>query len=297
MTLVHLNGEFVAPGEARISAFDAAVQHGVGLFETMLASGGGVRRLGEHLQRLARSARRLQLVDSLDVDALGDLVLETVRRSGLAEQSNIARVRLTITGGDLNLRERASAPQRHMPGVLIVCQPATIYPTEMYERGVRVTVADLRVNPLDPLSGHKTINYWSRLMEVQRAHARGASEALVFQVTNHLAGGAVSNVFLAQGGRLLTPIARGEEDAGAIASPVLPGITRLGVLEHAQDMGIEVQRRMLTIDDVIGADEVFVTNSGWGVLPVVAVEGSKIGDCSVGEIARTMLQKWREELG
>ncbi len=298
MTLVHLNGEFLDPADARISAFDAAIQHGVGLFETMLAIGPDARihRLGEHLERLEASARALDLLETLDTKALGDLVLETVRRSGLVNDGERARVRLTITGGDLNLREQQAARVQHMPGVLIVCQPATRYPDEMFEKGVRVAVADLRINPLDPMSGHKTINYWARLRELQAAHAKGASEALVFQVTNHVAGGAVSNLFLVRDGVLHTPIARGEEQAGAIASPVLPGVTRRAVLEYSEDLGIGVEKRMLTLDDVLGGEEVFLTNSSWGILPATSVEDSTIGDGKVGEICRRLRQRWIDEL-
>ncbi len=296
MTLVHLNGEFLSPDDARLSAFDATVQHAVGLFETMLAGGpdARVQRLAEHLERIETSAKSLDLLEKLDATVLGDLILETVRRSELVDDGHKARVRLTITGGDLNLREKQAS--RHTPGVLIVCQPATRYPDTMFNRGVRVTIADLRVNPLDPLSSHKTVNYWSRLREVQAASAKGASEALIFQVTNHLAGGAVSNAFAVKDGRLLTPIARAEEEPGAIASPVLPGITRAAILEYAEELDIPIDKRMLTIDDVLGADELFLTNSSWGVLPVVAVEASIIADAEVGPITRSLLARWREEL-
>lgn len=75
-------------------------------------------------------------------------------------------------------------------------------------------------------------------------------------------------------------------------SPVLPGITRRWVLEWAVDRGMAVSRRMLSIDDVLGADEMFLTNSSWGVLPVVRVEKEQIGDGSVGEIAREAREAW-----
>jgi branched-subunit amino acid aminotransferase/4-amino-4-deoxychorismate lyase len=161
-----------------------------------------------------------------------------------------------------------------------------------------VVIADTRLNPLDPMSGHKTLNYWGRLRELQSAAAKRAGEALVFQVTNHVAGGCVSNIFLVRGGELLTPIARGEEGGGgegsgaALPSPVLPGITRKWVMEWAGDRGMAVTRRMLSIDDVLGADEAFLTNSSWGVLPVVRVEKEMLGGGEVGEVARAAREAW-----
>ena len=64
---------------------------------------------------------------------------------------------------------------------MIVVQPATEYPAEMFERGVMAVIADMRVNPLDPMSGHKTLNYWGRLRELQAAAAKRAGEAIVFR--------------------------------------------------------------------------------------------------------------------
>ncbi|MCA9299284.1 MAG: aminotransferase class IV, partial [Phycisphaerales bacterium] len=92
-----LNGAWV--DDATVSAFDAAVQHGVGLFETMRAEGDRVIRLVEHLERLQHSARTLRLMSELHIQPLADAVVETVRRNG-HERS---RVRLTLTGGDLSM--------------------------------------------------------------------------------------------------------------------------------------------------------------------------------------------------
>jgi branched-subunit amino acid aminotransferase/4-amino-4-deoxychorismate lyase len=323
MATVFLNGAFVPQDDARVSAFDAGVQHGVGLFETMLGGVGGreagaaarVFRLDDHLGRLIGSARELGLSDELRPGPLAEAVLRTVEKSGLAR----ARVRLTITGGDLNLLARPAGPgadaeapaarratPRVRPTVMIVAQPATEYPAAMFERGVDVVIADLRVNPLDPLAGHKTIDYWGRLRELQTAAARQAGEALVFQVTNYLAGGCVSNAFIVKGGALFTPIARGEEGetarsgngetpsgkGAAVPSPVLPGVTRKWAMEWAAAQGIAVHRRMAPIADVLGADEVFLTNSSWGVLPVVRVEKERIGGGGVGEVTSRVREAW-----
>jgi len=101
-------------------------------------------------------------------------------------------------------------------------------------------------------------------------------------------------------GRLVTPIARGEESlvggAGALPSPVLPGVTRAGLIEWAHAEGVEVERRMVTIDDVLGADELFLTNSSWGVLPVVGVEAETISDGAVGAVTKRAMGWWRDQL-
>ncbi|MBX3364705.1 MAG: aminotransferase class IV family protein [Phycisphaeraceae bacterium] len=306
MTLVCINGEFVDdPAKATLSAFDAGVQHAVGLFETMLAlppreSDGAPRihRLGEHLSRLETSIAALGLTQTFRPEAMGDLLVETARRYGCTEGRR-ARMRLTVTGGDLNLLRPGSGSALR-PTILIVCQEPTEYPQEMFELGVSAVIADLRVNPLDPFESHKTLSYWRRLNALRDAAAKGAGEAIVFQVSNHVAGGAVSNIFAVRKGTLQTPIARGEETAVArsatLPSPVLPGVTRLAVIEHAASCGIEVVRKMMTIDDVLDADEVFLTNSSWGVLPVTRVEGRSIGAGTPGEWTRCLRACWLAEL-
>jgi branched-chain amino acid aminotransferase len=327
MATVFLNGSFVEPADARVSAFDAGFQHGVGLFETMTAVAGprGTRPripgLWEHLERLRVSASELGLVSTLHTNALAEAVERTAARESDARPDTARfRIRLTISGGDLNLLHRPSAgaapASDHHPTLLIHAQPAAAYPDEMFERGVRVRVADLRINPLDPAQGHKTLNYWSRLRELQAAAAVGAGEALVFQITNHLAGGCVSNAFLVKSGELITPIARGEETevasgagnpdpdrpppekgpSGVLPSPVLPGITRRWVLDWATGADVTVHRRMISIQDVLDADEVFLTNSSWGVLPVVGVEQSRIGTGEPGPTTRRLVRAFSELL-
>ncbi len=304
--LAWLNGQFIDLADARISAFDAGFQHGVGLFETMLARDGAVLGLEKHLARLEESARTLRLTERLHVDALADAVNLALERNQLAE----ARIRLTLSGGDLNLLRGGSgaghassdtaqkpAP-RHDPTILIHIQPITRYPEAFFEQGVTVTIADSRLNPLDPFQGHKTLNYWPRLSALQQAAAAGAAESLWFSVSNHLCGGSVSNIFLVKDGLLMTPIARGEEQevgvgtGATIPSPVLPGVTRAMLLEAAEELGLQYIRRMLDYDDLREADEVFLTNSSWGVLPVVRVEQARIGQGDVGPVTKGLRQAW-----
>lgn len=317
MPSVFLDGKFIARDDARVSAFDAGFQHGVGLFETLLAvrDARGVRvlHLQEHVERLRVSAAALGLSESLRAGALE----EAVRRAadhGATDYpaAKRLRLRLTITGGDLNMLS-GGGPSAHTPTLLIVAQPATEYPPEMFALGTLATLADFRPSPLDPMQGHKTLNYWGRLRELQQAAGKGAGEALVFSVTNHLVGGCVSNVFVVRGDTLFTPIARGEEEEVAsgdnasdfdaspgppagpvLPSPVLPGIVRRWVLDWAIGAGLTTRRRMLALDDLLAADEVFLTNSSWGVLPVVRLEAETVGPGRPGPIATGLTKAWNE---
>lgn len=308
-----LNGVFVSGEAAKASVFDAGLQHGIGLFETMLATNTRPLHLHEHLGRLQRSARELGLSTSLHINPLA----EAVRRAVEKAVEPRARVRLTITGGDMGAAlaptgpSGGGAPPRD-PTILITVQPAAEYPAEMFARGVTVAISDARLSNLDPLAGHKTLAYWGRLRELQIAGAKGAAETLLFDTSNRLLSGAVSNVFLVQRDVLRTPPARGER--GEMDSPLpatlgeeaamsaqapapratLPGITRAAVIDFADALEIPVERGPLTIDDLLGAEEVFLTNSSWGVLPVSRVEGHAVGSARRGPITEALRAKWLE---
>ena len=283
-----LNGEFVKRDEAVISVFDAGIQHGIGLFETLAAHNGRVFRCLEHTQRLVNSARELLLNDTLGPQALARAIEQTIERNRLQR----ARVRLTVTGGDLNALKSVGRRKTVDPTILIDVQPPTEYPDAFFEDGVMVTIADGRLNPMSPMAGHKTLDYWPRIHALQLAAVKKAGESLWFTVNGELAGGSVSNVFLVAGGDLLTPFARGEETEPAAGPAVLPGITRAAVVELADRLGMEVTRRRLDINDLLTADEVFLTNSSWGVLPVVAVEQEQIGAGRVGEATTRLRERW-----
>ncbi len=275
----YINGQFYPPEEASISVDDAGLQHAVGLFETLAVRNGRAFRLEQHLQRLATSASELGLTRSLDTEALKQAVEQAIAHNNATD----ARLRLTITAGRISLLRDAA---EKTPGLTVLIQmtPPTAFDPAAFEKGVTVLIAPPLANPFDPLAGHKTLSYWGRLRVLRQAASVGAAEAIIRNVSNHLASGAVSNLFLVHDGRLLTPFARGEETRGALPAPVLPGITRAAIIELAEKEGLTVERRMLSIDDLLQAQEVFLTNSSWFVLPVTRVEKHTVGEGTPGPI-------------
>ncbi len=285
---VWLNGRFVPASGATISLFDAGFQHGVGLFSSMCARNGKVFRIMEHLKRLRQSAIELGALEVLRLEPLADAIELTLRENKMTD----ARVRITVTAGDLKMLKSPGVDAetaRGDPTIAIVVQPPTPYPRELFEKGVRVRIADARLNPQDPFAGHKTLWYWPRLAELQLAAAAGCSEAIFFTTHNRVACASVSNIFIVRGGILRTPRAQGEGESPA---PVLPGVTRAAIIECAQTRGVTVERGDLTIDEILGADEVFLTNSSWGVLPVAGVEKTTIGEGSPGEITKLLREDY-----
>jgi branched-subunit amino acid aminotransferase/4-amino-4-deoxychorismate lyase len=286
---VFLNGQMLPPEQATVRADDAGLLHAVGLFETMAAAHSRVFRLQQHLDRLAGSAKHLGLARELDTAELADAVRKTIEHNGIEQ----ARIRLTVTAGPLMAAGEGQAPQRT---VLVQPSPPTQYDPNYFERGITAVIAQAAANPFDPMGGHKTLNYWPRLRSLRQAAEQGAGEALWLNVSNHVASGAVSNVFAVKDGELLTPFARGEEVKDALPAPVLPGITREAILDLAQQESIPVTRRMMSVEELLDSDEVFLTNSSWLVLPVTQIEQKQIGEGKVGPLTHQLRMQLLETM-
>ena len=299
---VWINGSFFEDKDAKVGVFDAGFQHGVGLFETMLAKNGALFRPRQHMERLADSAAALRLTEKLQIEPLVEALQKTLEENKQTE----ARVRLTITGGDLNMLQRTGSSEGGDPTIVIQSQPPTEYPPAFYEQGVMVTLASGRANPYEFGAGHKTLNYWPKLLNLQLAAMQQCGEALWLTPSAHVTGGSVSNVFTCRGGTLFTPIAQGEEDINDEPSATLPGITRQAIMNIADDLGVGTSKAILTIDDILSADEVFLTNSSWGVLPVVGlkvtvqndggggVQEQHIADGNVGKLTSQLHKDYQE---
>ncbi len=264
---VCLNGRVVPEDEARVSVFDSGFMQGIGLFETMRTYHGRVFRLDEHLARLTNSAVALGWSVVPDTDDLIDAIDKVVAATGGDE----LRVRLTVTTGSLHVTER------NHPALTIVATASAgaRYPQEMYTQGATAVVSEYRQNPLDPTVGHKTTSYFSRMASLRAAHAVGAVEALWLTVDDNLAEGAISNVLLFNNEELVTP---------PLDTPVLPGITRAAVMELAERLNIPVKERALNIEDVLGSEEVLLTNSMMEVMPIVRLGRQRIGEEKPGPV-------------
>jgi branched-chain amino acid aminotransferase len=264
---VSLNGQLMPADRAQVSVFDSGLMQGIGLFETMRAYDGRVFRLQRHLDRLANSARALGWSVLPDPDELRDNVEQVV---GATEHED-TRVRLTVTTGTLRPTEQET------PELTVIASASggAQYPAECYTKGVTVLVPGYRQGGSDPTAGHKTTSYFARLASLREAHLQGAFEALWLTYDDRVAEGAISSVFLVQNERLLTP---------PLDTPVLPGITRATVIELAVELGVPVREQALKLEELLQADEVFLTNSLMELVPVVRVEREPIGSERPGEI-------------
>lgn len=274
---VYLNGTILDADKAAVSVTDSSYLYGIGLFETMRAVNGRVFRLSDHLRRLNSSAEALSIFNHYTDEQIEQGIRELMEANGVSD----ARIRLSLSNGPIASDGTAST------NLLMTAPAFTPYPAEYYDKGVRVTLCNFRQSSKDPYAGHKTTCYGPRLMALKEAHEKLAAEALWFNTENALAEGSISNVFLVKDGVLYTP---------PVTTPVLPGIARKTVIEIAEDADIDCHEQLLRVDDLLRADEVFLTNVVMEVLPVVAIEAHTVGSGKPGAVAKKIGEHFKQRL-
>jgi branched-chain amino acid aminotransferase len=260
--LMYAAGRIAAEREAHVSALDAGLMLGAGLFETLRTYGGRAFRLRQHLARLRASGQTFRIFLGETDDEIEGIIGRLLAANGVAD----ARIRITATRGPIF--EELADDEAPRATLLVTAGGQASYPPELYERGATVVVSDIRINETDPRTFHKTTNFLANLLAIQDAHRARAAEALRFNGRRRLAEGAISNVFLVSGGRLLTP---------PVEDGLMAGVTRAAVLELAAEVGVPAEQRSLTVHDVLDAEEVFLTNSIMEVMPVVRIEQHEVG--------------------
>ncbi len=279
---VMVDGSVVDAEHATVSVFDRGFLYGDSVFETVRTYHGRPFALGEHLDRLQRSAARVFIELPVPLGQLAGEVRELVFRAGNDE--SYVRVMVTRGRGALGLDPSlAGSPSR-----VIIVAPLTPPPQAAYTDGIAaVTYRTQRVTEATDAAGAKVGNYLVAVLAMREAHAAGAGEALIVDGRGFIIEGATSNVFAVIGGTLVTP----PEDAG-----ILPGITRGLLLGVAADLGVPTVLRELALDEARGADELFISSSIRELLPVVRLDGAAVGPGVPGPTSLRLLAAFRDKV-
>lgn len=280
--LVWLNGEVQNLDNAVVSARDHAHLYGDGIFEGIRIYNRKVFKLDEHLSRLYSGARFLGFEMQMSQQEMKDKVLEVCKQADLEN----GYIRLNVTRGTgLGLDPKNI---NRMPNVMIMISKLALYPADAYETGLQTVLCSTRVFPpqcLDPRL--KTIGrYVSNIMAKQEANRQGAGEGIMLNCEGYLAEATGDNIFLFKNGLVRTP---------HISCGILGGITRATVIEMAKKAGYEVREEYLTVYDIFEADEALLTGTAAEVIPMVGMDGKKIGCGTPGEITLKLMSLFREE--
>ena len=252
------NGEPAKSPTIRIDLADPAIQHGLGLFETIAARNGECLDLDEHLDRLFEHSGEF-----LERPIERGCVRRTLCAAAAERPDEPGWLKLIVTaGGDWFVFGGSLDPDEE-------------------GRPIRAVVLPWRRGPAGPLTGLKTLNYGDQALGRRYAAERGAEEGLWFNHRGRLVEGCWSNVFVYRGGRLFTP--------GSNPSRT-PGVVRARVIAAAKGLGLPVHDGPLKLKRLLRADHVFVTSSLRGLCPLTHLDGRPIGRAAAASVVSRLAQ-------
>lgn len=264
-TFIHMDGHLIPADQFYIESLRPGVLSGQGVFETIKISGGRILLLPRHLNRLFHGLKDLKLKFPYVRSRIRTWMMETLKANELTD----ARVRLTVW--EKNGIIKCS----------IIAQPLEPPSPRDYEQGWKAMMSSIRRNEESPLSHIKSINYRTFLEAYLQAKRKGCQEAILLNRRGQIAEGSRTNVFVIKGKILLTP---------PLKCGCLPGIMRQLVLTLARQLRVKARQAELMPEDLLSADEAFVTNALIGIVPLARLDGRKIGSGHAGPVT-ARLQK------
>ncbi|MCG8442962.1 MAG: aminotransferase class IV [Caulobacterales bacterium] len=251
--IVWCDGVFLATGEVGVGLSDRGLLLGDGVFETFMVEQGAPRRFPAHMRRLEEAARALTLPLPANEPEIADAARRLAELNGLDR----AALRLTLTRGEgpRGLRPPETPSVRMFMTAAPARPPAG--PAVLALSPVRRARASISAR-------HKTLSYADNiaaLLAARRA-APDADDALILDDRGSVSGASAANIFWVRGGVLFTP---------STACAIRPGVTREALLSAARDSGMEAREVEAPLDELLGAEEAFVTNALVGVRSVAKV--------------------------
>lgn len=268
MDTVYLNGDYMPPEQARISPMDRGFLFGDGIYEVIPSYGGRLVGFGPHMQRMQNGLDALEIDLHIEVEAWRHIAQQLIERNG---GGNLALYFHVSRGADTK-REHAY-PLGIAPTIFAFAYEIPPAPVADMSAVVPFTVStaeDLRWRRCNI----KSTALLGNVMHYQQGKSSGNAETVLYNEHGEITEAAACNVFIVRDGAVATP---------ALDHQKLPGITRQILLEILRrDGSIPVQERVVTLEELRGADEVWLTSSSKELAPVVAVDGAPVGDGRVG---------------
>lgn len=226
-----------------------SLNYGLSLFETIKVYKGRPQLLDEHVKRINGSLKEVGFIHVCDVDSIRNRIDKLLSSVG----KEYGAVKLMVVDDIKKCHEIISYSER-------------IYDKSLYESGYKVCVSKCARDENSPLVQHKSSNYGTNIIEYKKAVSEGYNEVIFLNTQGYITEGALSNLFLIKDKVLYTP----DVDSG-----ILPGVMRKKVLDIATKLNLNTVEDKLTIDDVYEADELFITNSLMGLMPICEISGKK----------------------
>jgi D-alanine transaminase len=276
--IVYLNGEYLPETEAKVSVFDRGFLFADAVYEVTSVLDGKLIAFDGHAVRLKRSLDELGMKNPISTEALLDVHKQLVERNALEE----GMIYLQISRGNPGDRDFAYPPEDTEPTIVLFTQTANLLNNPKIGTGMKViSVEDQRWARRDI----KTVQLLFPSMAKMMAKAAGADDAWMIE-DGHVTEGSSNNAYIVKDGKIITR---------HLGNEILHGITRAAVLEYARSAQMEIEERPFTIEEAKNADEAFITSASTFVMPVVEVDGVKLGDGTPGPSAARLREIYLDE--
>ena len=282
-TSIWFNGELVPWDEARIHVLSHVVHYGTGAFEGIrvyaLPAGPAVLGLQQHVRRLFRSCKIIELTLPFTVGQVSDAILQTVAHNG--HESCYVRPIAFRGYGELGV-----LPDKCPIELVIATFPwRTMHGQEALEKGVDIGVSSWRrmAPNTHPAMGKLSGNYLNSHQVILEAKRHGYAEGVMLDSEGFVAECSGENLFLAFDGDVYTP---------PLSASILPGVTRAFVIQLLNDFGIVVREERLPREMLYCADEIFMTGTAAEITPVRSVDRRRVGSGTRGPATQRLQQEF-----
>jgi len=270
-----LDGQFIPLADAKVSVQDRGFLFADGVYEVTAVLDGHLVESESHLARLERSAAALEIAIPIGGKEIEAIQRELIARNDLHEGG----IYLQLTRGAAE-RDFLAEPER--PTLLMLTQAREVVANPAATTGVAViTLPDIRWKRRDI----KSVMLLAQVLAKRAARAAGAQEAWLVEDGYVTEGASSTALIVTQAGTL---VARPNSEA------ILPGCTRIGALAAAEKMGLTIEERLFTIEEALAGREAMLTSASNFVLPIVSIDGQKVGDGEPGPIARELRRLYIE---
>jgi branched-chain amino acid aminotransferase len=277
--LIWLDGQMVPRSQAKVSVYDHGLLYGDGVFEGIRVYNKRIFKCKSHIDRLFRSAKAIRLTIPYSAGEIDALMRQCIEANNLTD----AYIRLVVTRGAGTL----GLDPRKCPRASLFCIADTIqlYPQEWYVEGMKVIVAKRPRVPVECLDPRiKSLNYLNNILAKLEAIDAGVLEAIMLATDGHVTECTGDNIFIIKDGEVFTP----PSDCG-----ILEGVTRDFVFTLSRKLGVKCQERMMRIEDVLAADEVFLTGSAAELIAVKQIDEKVVGTGKEGPLTRRLREAFK----
>ncbi len=249
---INVDGKLIN-NEAIISPISQSVMYGYGVFETILIKNSKPVFLNEHIDRLFSAFKELNIKNNKNKHFYKNNLYKTINYNKINE--GIVKLTIIKENDDKNIS-------------IISTESGSKYSEDNYRYGFKlITINNYRNNPYSKLTYIKSCNYLSNILARKEVKLKGGDEGLILNIFGNVAEGTVSNIFMIDNERIYTP---------PLNVGLFPGIIRGVLLEEIKKMGYYIFEKVITLNELKNADEVFITNSLMGVMPVVKIDNNLI---------------------